>query len=153
MTEAQKGAAENSAAATLAAELIRIRQHVNVLPDALVSRQSEDPQAATQVLVQAIQSEWHAILEQLIVPAEVAARILRDEEIRARELEILDLLGKWPALNLQKAALMNRYSMREIVNNALECVGAWQRQDGIPLPAQSLIAAREVWRILGNKGQ
>ncbi|MFG2650969.1 hypothetical protein [Streptomyces sp. NPDC048436] len=151
--EAGKEAAENSAAATLAAELVRIRQHLNALPDGLVSRPSENKSEATQVLVYAIQSDWHAKLGNLIVPAEVATRILRDADIRGRELEIFDLLGRWPILNFQQAAIMNRYSMGEIVNHALECAGAWQRQDEMPPTAPALIAAREVWRILREKGQ
>ncbi|MEU6877666.1 hypothetical protein [Streptomyces sp. NPDC046712] len=129
----------------MASELIRIRHHLSIMPDEFNNVRGRDRIAWTGTMAAAKHSEWNATFDDFFGPAEVAARSLRDEILRTRLLDVLEILGFWWALNTFEPGLMNRNSMREAVRHALEWLGAWQRQERIPNPKPPFTQMRELW--------
>ncbi|MBB4712717.1 hypothetical protein [Streptomyces luteogriseus] len=146
MSSARREMAEGEAAASLASELIRIRRHLSNMPDKFNIVRARDRIAWTGLMAEAKRSEWNATLDEFFAPAEVAARSLRNRALRARMLDILEILSFWWALNTFEPGLMNQNSMRETVKHALECLGAWQREESIPTAVPPFTKMRELWQ-------
>ncbi len=132
--------------ASLASELIRIRRHLNSMPDKFNNVQARDRIAWTGIMAEAKKSGWNAEFGDLFAPAEVAARTLRCEVLRTRLLDVLEILNFWWALNTFEPGVISRNSMRATVKQALEWLGAWQREEDIPDAIHPFTQMRDLWR-------
>ncbi|MFF9017214.1 hypothetical protein ACF09C_30145 [Streptomyces sp. NPDC014870] len=138
--------AEGTAAAALVGELIRMRQHLAAMPAEYDRGQARDRIAWVGLMTSARESEWHRGFEEIFAPAEAAARTLRNPILRERLLHVLTMLDNWWALNTVNPGAMTKRSMREMINHALEWLGAWQREDPIPEPDTSYLRTYELWQ-------
>jgi hypothetical protein len=129
----------------LAEEFLKVRRHLRTLPMELVTPvDEEDPEAGWRRSVQAMTSGWNHGLADFLDPAEVAARALRNETLRTRILGVLRILDRWWALladpRIGHAAPLY---MSNLINHVLECLGAWQRGEGIPATIADYDLARD----------
>ncbi|MFD7324854.1 hypothetical protein ACFV9D_27840 [Streptomyces sp. NPDC059875] len=123
-----------------------MRQHLSGMPAEYGRGQARDRIAWVGLMTSARESEWNRGFEEIFAPAEAAARTLRNPALRERLLHVLDMLNHWWALNSVNPGVMNKRSMHEMINHALEWLGAWQREDPIPEPGAPYLRVHELWQ-------
>lgn len=126
-------AKQDTAVATLADTFGKLQRHVRDVPDARKRGLDAEESAAFT----AARQTWDQELEDLTAPARVAVGVLRDEALRARLYQALDLLDAWQS-GLEYAyrggARSRAWVLRGVLSHAVECVGAWQREEPLPEP-------------------
>jgi hypothetical protein len=127
-------AKEDAAIAALAEEFLRMRRHLRTIPSELIApMESEDADTAQRRMFQALASDWSHRWVDSLDPAEVAVRSLRNRALRMRLLGVLQILERWWALladpHIDGAAPLY---ISNLINHALECLGASQRGEDIP---------------------
>ncbi|WP_326669058.1 hypothetical protein [Streptomyces canus] len=129
--QARLEAKQDTAVATLADTFGKLQRHVRDVPgDRERGLDAEESTAFT-----ATRQAWDQKLEDLTAPARIAVGVIRDEALRERLYQTLDLLDGWQS-GLEYAyrggARSRAWVLRGILSHAVECVGAWQREEPLP---------------------
>ncbi|HET9379935.1 MAG TPA: hypothetical protein VFP69_03780 [Streptomyces sp.] len=126
-------AKQDTAVAMLADTFGKLQRHVRDVPGARRRGLDAEESAAFTAARQA----WDQTLEDLTAPARIAVGVIRDETLRGRLYQALDLLDGWQS-GLEYAyrggARSRAWVLRGILSHAVECVGAWQREEPLPEP-------------------
>jgi hypothetical protein len=136
---------EDSAAAVLAEEFLRLRRHLRTLPREIITAvEGEDADTRWRRSLHAMGSDWNHTLPEFLDPAEVAARSIRNEALRKRVLGVLRIVDRWWALladpQIGHAAPLY---VSNLIDHGLECLGAWQRGEEIPQAVADYDIARD----------
>ncbi|MFE9764774.1 hypothetical protein ACFYPC_09625 [Streptomyces sp. NPDC005808] len=131
--QARLEAKQDTAVATLADTFGKLQRHVRDVPGARERGLDAEESAAFT----AARETWDQELEDLTAPARVAVGVIRDEALRARLYQTLDLLDGWQS-GLEYAyrggARSRAWVLRGVLAHAVACVGAWQREEPMPEP-------------------
>ncbi|MEU5000049.1 hypothetical protein [Streptomyces sp. NPDC021622] len=129
--QARLQAKQDQAVTTLAKAFSDLHKHVRSVPD----EKSTDT---------SVRQKWDEELQDHIAPARLAISVIREEEVRHRLNEAMTLLEAW------KGGLMYAFHgrsrawvLRGVVSHAVDCVGAWQREEPLPEPNRMFAEARE----------
>jgi hypothetical protein len=140
--QARLEAKQDTAVATLADTFGKLQRHVRDVPGAQERGLDTEESAAFT----AARQTWDQKLEDLTAPARIAVGVLRDEALRARLYQTLDLLDSWQS-GLEYAyrggARSRAWVLRGVLSHAVECVGAWQREEPLPEPNHAYSEAVE----------
>ncbi len=126
-------AKQDTAVATLADTFGKLQRHVRDVPGVRERGLDAEESAAFT----AARQTWDQKLGDLTAPARIAVGVIRDEALRARLYQTLDLLDAWQS-GLEYAyrggARSRAWVLRGVISHAVECVGAWQREEPMPEP-------------------
>lgn len=114
----------------LEAGLWEMRQYTKQAPEESVKRWSEDERA-----------NWGIPIADRIGPLSIAARRICDDDLRARLVDALDMIGDWAAMTSHAHPI--RY-IPPIVEHALDCLGARHRGESIPPPSYAFTQLKEM---------
>lgn len=121
-------AKQDAAVTALAQEFLRIKGHLRNMPE--VPTERSEASAEQWAAVRA----WHDSLDDHLGPATVAAQTIRDDQLRTRLLQTLEVLEAWRDLDCD-IPYMAKWTARNLITHSVDCIGAWQR--GGPVPAES----------------
>lgn len=131
---------EDQAVAALAALFGELQHHVSSVPDGLKPGLTNEARAASR----AERELWDERLHERIAPARVAIVAIRDADVRSRLNESLELLEEWKGgLVYAFHNRSRRWVMGQLVSHAVDCIGAWQREEELPEPNEGFREARE----------
>ncbi|MFF1272708.1 hypothetical protein ACFVZC_04735 [Streptomyces marokkonensis] len=140
--QARLEAKQDTAVATLADTFGKLQRHVRDVPGA--RERGLDPKESAAFT--AARLAWDQKLEDLTAPARIAVGVIRDEALREHLYQALDLLDGWQS-GLEYAyrggAHSRAWVLRGVLSHAVECVGAWQREEPLPEPNQAYCDAVE----------
>ncbi|MFI1108827.1 hypothetical protein ACH4TU_12825 [Streptomyces physcomitrii] len=136
--QARLDAKQDVAMTTLADTFGKLQRHVRGVP----GTPEYAPDTEEFAAVDAAERTWDQKLEDLTAPARIAVGVLRDEALRARLHQSLDLLDAWQsgleyAYRGRVPARSRAWVLRGILSHAVECVGAWQREEPLPEPNEA----------------
>ncbi|MEU6733316.1 hypothetical protein ABZ929_08925 [Streptomyces physcomitrii] len=136
--QARLDAKQDVATATLSDTFGKLQRHVREVP----GPHELAPHTEEFAESDAAERTWDQKLEDLTAPARIAVGVLRDEALRARLHQSLDLLDAWQsgleyAYRGRASARSRAWVLRGILSHAVECVGAWQREEPLPEPNEA----------------
>ncbi|MDX2595290.1 hypothetical protein PV343_24025 [Streptomyces sp. WI03-4A] len=133
-------AKQDAAVLLLSNGFAELHKHIRSVPE------SSQPHLGTQALQElaAAQAAWDRQLRDLLGPVRIAVEAMRDKELRHRLQEGVSLLEQWE-YELEYAYFQSRraWVLGGIVDDAVACVGAWQREDAMPEPNNAYRRAKE----------
>ncbi|QKW27776.1 hypothetical protein HUT11_17865 [Streptomyces seoulensis] len=133
-------AKQDQAVATLAETFRDLQKHVRETP----SEWEPGIDAAATAAATAARQAWDKNLQDFIAPARLAIGVMRDKKLRYRLKETMDLLEEWDrGLVYAFHGRSRAWVLREVIAHAVECVGAWQREETLPEPNYAFREARE----------
>ncbi|MFF1318052.1 hypothetical protein ACFVZZ_01225 [Streptomyces chartreusis] len=149
--QARVEAKQDAAVLLLSDGFAQLRRHIRTVPE--YTRRAMDEQDLQQLV--AAEAAWDHQLHDLLGPVRIAAETMRDEKLRGRLEEVVSMLEQWE-YELEYAYFQNQrtWILGGIVDHAVACVGAWQREDAMPEPntayrraKQSVEVREEEWRL------
>lgn len=127
--QARVDAKQDAAVVLLCNGFAELHRHIRSMPD------SSPPGMSVSELQElaATEAAWDRQLHDLLSPVRIAIETMRSKELRARLHEVVKLLERWE----DEIAYAYFQSRREwvlggIVDHAVACIGAWQREEVIP---------------------
>ncbi|MET9730595.1 hypothetical protein ABZZ79_08025 [Streptomyces sp. NPDC006458] len=125
-------AKQDAAVAALAEEFLRIKGHLRNMPE--VPAEGSEASAEQWAAVRA----WHDSLDDHLGPATVAAQAIRDDQLRTRLLQTLEVLEAWRDLD-SDTPYMAKWTARSLITHSVDCIGAWQRGEPVPTESRDFI--------------
>ncbi|MFJ2651820.1 hypothetical protein ACIO1C_34485 [Streptomyces sp. NPDC087420] len=155
--QARREAKQDQAVVTLATAFGDLHQHVRSVPDDREPGMATEAAAALKVARQT----WDERLQDHIAPARLAIGVIRDSKVRSRLNEAMTLLEAWDSGLVYAFHGRSRvWVLRGVVSHAVDCVGAWQREEQLPEPnpaftkaRESLAAKRDEWEAIDDAEQ
>ncbi|MGC5562561.1 hypothetical protein ACPYPG_06915 [Streptomyces sp. FR-108] len=138
--QARLQAKQDQAVTTLAAAFGELHQHVRSVPADYGPGMSDEEAAA----LTAARKTWDEQLQDHIAPARLAIGVIRDSKVRHRLKEAMNLLEVWDSGLVYAFHGRSRvWVLRGVISHAVDCVGAWQREEPLPEPNGAFTEARE----------
>ncbi|WP_435238208.1 hypothetical protein [Streptomyces sp. YPW6] len=138
--QARLQAKQDQAVTTLAAAFGELHQHVRSVPADYGPGMSDEAAAA----LTAARKTWDERLQDHIAPARLAIGVIRDSKVRHRLKEAMNLLEVWDSGLVYAFHGRSRvWVLRGVISHAVDCVGAWQREEPLPEPNRAFAEARE----------
>ncbi|MET4640620.1 hypothetical protein ABID95_000320 [Streptomyces atratus] len=132
-------AKQDQAVATLAETFGVLQRHVREIP----GEWEPGMEAGATAAVAAARQAWDEKLQDFIAPARLAIGVIRDKKLRHRK-ETMNLLEEWDSGLVYAFHGRSRAGvLRGMIAHAVECVGAWQREEALPEPNHAFREARE----------
>lgn len=133
-------AKQDAAVLLLSNGFAELHRHIRSVPEA---SQLDRGMEALQELART-EAAWDRQLHDLLGPVRIAVETMRDKELRDRLQEAVSLLEQWE-YELEYAYRLSRrtWVLGGIVDHAVACVGAWQREDAVPEPNSAYRRAKE----------
>lgn len=92
----------------------------------------------------AVRQTWDERLQDHIAPVRLAIGVIRERKVRHRLNEAMNLLEVWDSgLAYAFHGRSRVWVLRGVVSHAVDCVGAWQREEALPEPNRAFREARE----------
>lgn len=138
--QARVEAKQDAAVALLANGFAELHRLIRSVPEA------SHPNLSMQGLQDLAEAEaaWDRQLHDLLGPVRIAIETMRDQELRSRLQEVVRLLQQWEdALEYAYHRSRRAWVLGGIVDHAVACVGAWQREDAMPEPNWAFRKAKE----------
>lgn len=133
-------AKQDQAVTTLAETFGDLQKHVREVPGDWEPGMDAGAAAALTAARQA----WDEKLQDFIAPARLAIGVIRDKKLRRRLNETMNLLEEWDSGLVYACHGRSRAGvLRGVIAHAVECVGAWQREEALPEPNRAFREARE----------
>ncbi|GIJ57156.1 hypothetical protein [Virgisporangium aurantiacum] len=138
--QARLQAKQDQAVTALAAAFGALHQHARHVPNDR-ERWTGNEEAAA---LRATCDTWNEQLQNHIAPARIAIGVIRDSHLRHRLDEAMKLLETWNS-GLENAfhGRDRVWLLRGIIAHAVDCVGAWQREEPLPEPNHAFARARD----------
>ncbi|MGW3630608.1 hypothetical protein ACWD7F_10665 [Streptomyces sp. NPDC005122] len=138
--QARVDAKQDAAVVLLSDAFAQLHRHIRSVPEE--TRVTMDSQALQEFV--AAETAWDQQLHDLLGPVRIAAETMRDKKLRDRLHDVVSMLEQWQ-YELEYAYYQSRraWVLGGIVDHAVACVGAWQREDVIPEPNSSYRRAKE----------
>lgn len=138
--QARLEAKQDQAVTTLAKAFADLHRHVQSVPEDREPGMSAEDAAALTSARQA----WDEKLQDHIAPARLAIGVIRDRKVRNRLNEAMTLLEMWDSGLVYAFHGRSRvWVLRGVISHAVDCVGAWQREETLPEPNRAFGQARE----------
>jgi hypothetical protein len=148
--QARVEAKQDAAVVLLSDGFAQLHRHIRSMPE------SSQPHLNIEGLreLAAAEAAWDRQLHDLLGPVRIAVETIRDKELRVHLQEIVSQLAQWE-YELEYAYFRSRraWVLGGLVDHAVECVGAWQREEALPEPnwayrraKESVEAREEEWR-------
>ncbi|MEU2500267.1 hypothetical protein ACPCC5_27305 [Streptomyces pseudogriseolus] len=132
-------AKQDQAVTTLAETFGDLQKHVREVP----GEWEPGMDAGAAAAVTAARQAWDEKLQDLIAPARLAIGVIRDKKLRRRLNETMNLLEEWESGLVYAFHGRSRVGvLRGVIAHAVECVGAWQREEALPEPNHAFREAR-----------
>ncbi|MFF4227745.1 hypothetical protein [Streptomyces sp. NPDC001820] len=128
--QARVDSTQDAAIAVLANVFAELHRHMRSVPEE--NRRQMDRQAREELA--AAERAWDGQLRDLLGPVRIAIETLRDKGLRDRLQGVIGLLESWDD-DLEYAYRSQRsWVLGGLVDHAVACVGAWQREEAMPEP-------------------
>ncbi|MDX3777501.1 hypothetical protein [Streptomyces europaeiscabiei] len=138
--QARREAKQDQAVATLATGFGDLHQHIRSVPDDWEPGMSTEEAAA----LTAVRQTWDERLQDHIAPVRLAIGVIRERKVSRRLNEAMNLLEVWDSgLAYAFHGRSRVWVLRGVVSHAVDCVGAWQREEALPEPNRAFREARE----------
>ncbi|MDX2820869.1 hypothetical protein Sipo8835_10765 [Streptomyces ipomoeae] len=138
--QARLEAKQDQAVTTLATAFGDLHKHVRSVPDDREPGMSAEDAA----MLTAARQAWDEKLQDHIAPARLAIGVIRDRQVRHRLNEAMTLLEVWDSGLVYAFHGRSRvWVLRGVISHAVDCVGAWQREEALPEPNRAFAQARE----------
>lgn len=152
--QARLQAKQDQAVTTLAKAFGDLHKHVRNVPGDREPGMSAEEGAALTVARQT----WDEKLQDHIAPVRLAIGVIRDRKVRHRLNEAMNLLEVWDSGLVYAFHGRSRvWVLRGVISHAVDCVGAWQREEALPEPnrafgeaRESLAAKRDEWEAIAE---
>ncbi|MEU2289168.1 hypothetical protein ABZ614_46115 [Streptomyces sp. NPDC013178] len=133
-------AKQDQAVTTLAEAFGDLQKHVREVP----GEWEPGMDAGGTAAVTASRQAWDEKLQDSIAPARLAIGVIREKKLRHRLNETMNLLEEWDGGLVYAFHGRSRAGvLRGVIAHAVECVGAWQREEALPEPNHAFREARE----------
>ncbi|MEU5332121.1 hypothetical protein AB0G51_02145 [Streptomyces asoensis] len=126
---ARVDAKQDAAVVLLGNGFAELHRHIRSMPDP--SPPDMDVNELQELA--AMEAAWDRQLHDLLSPVRIAVETMRNKELRARLQEAVRLLEQWE-YEIEYAYFRSRreWVLGGIVDHAVACIGAWQREDVMP---------------------
>ncbi|MDI6407829.1 hypothetical protein QLX52_03055 [Streptomyces albus] len=92
----------------------------------------------------AVRKTWDEQLQGHIAPARLATGVIRDSKLRHRLNEAMNLLEVWDSVLVYAVHGQSpAWVLHRVIAHAVDCVGAWQREEPLPDPNDAFTEARK----------
>ncbi|WP_126900575.1 hypothetical protein [Streptomyces sp. WAC 01325] len=133
-------AKQDQAVTALAETFGNLQKHVREVPGDWEPGMDVEATAA----LTAARAAWDGQLQDFIAPARLAIGVIRDKKLRHRLNETMNLLEEWDRGLVYAFYRRSRVGvLHGVITHAVDCVGAWQREDAMPEPNHAFRKARE----------
>ncbi|MFD3731465.1 hypothetical protein [Streptomyces sp. NPDC058632] len=149
--QARVEAKQDAAIVVLSDGFAQLHRHIRSVPE--ISQPNLDMEGLRELA--AAEAAWDRQLHDLLGPVRIAVEAIRDKELRVRLQEVVSQLAQWE-YELKYAYYRSRraWVLGGLVDHAVECVGAWQREEALPEPnwayqraKESVETREEEWRL------